>query len=168
MPARIANPAESLPWRAWYGLWFWKKRQRHQMRIEPLCAECLKAGRVTAATIADHNPPHGGVWNAFRLGPLQSLCVDCHQGKWANDRRGYSCSIGDDGFPVDPKHPFNVRRPSDGGPAAGELREGHARSALADPSHLSDRKAPPQPLLGYPDDSPRQPKHVRRPSYQPT
>jgi 5-methylcytosine-specific restriction enzyme A len=123
LPARILNPAETLPWRDWYGLLSWKKRQRHQMLLHPLCAECLKTGRVTAATVADHNPPHGGVWNAFRLGPLQSLCVDHHKRKWADDAHGYSCTIGDDGFPVDPNHPFNVQRTSGGGPAAGELRE---------------------------------------------
>jgi 5-methylcytosine-specific restriction protein A len=107
MPARIANPAQSLPWRSWYGLLVWKKRQRHQLREHPLCAVCLRAGRVAPATIADHNPPHRGNWNDFRLGPLQSLCRDCHQGKWATDARGYSCAIADDGLPVDPRHPFN-------------------------------------------------------------
>ena len=62
---------------------------------------------ITAATIADHDPPHKGDWNAFRRGPLQSLCVDCHKGKWADDKRGYRCDIGDDGLPIDPNHPFN-------------------------------------------------------------
>jgi hypothetical protein len=50
---------------------------------------------------------------------LQSLCRECHQGKWADDRLGYSCDIGDDGFPTDANHPFNrgvvgsgaIRRP---------------------------------------------------------
>jgi hypothetical protein len=64
--------------------------------------------RVTPATIADHDPPHKGDWNTFRLGPLQSLCRDCHQGKWADDARGYRSDIGDDGFPIDPRHPFNA------------------------------------------------------------
>jgi hypothetical protein len=43
----------------------------------------LEGNRLTPASIADHDPPHKGDWNAFRLGPLQSLCRDCHQGKWA-------------------------------------------------------------------------------------
>jgi 5-methylcytosine-specific restriction protein A len=107
LPARIANPAQSLPWRSWYGLLAWKTRQRHQLQIEPLCAACLKANRVTAATIADHDPPHKGDWNKFRLGPLQSLCADCHNPKWAEDKRGYRCEVGDDGLPIDPNHPFN-------------------------------------------------------------
>jgi 5-methylcytosine-specific restriction enzyme A len=109
MPAAIANPAQSLPWREWYGLLRWKKRARHQLMIEPLCAPCLRQARITPATIADHNPPHRGDWNAFRLGPLQSLCADCHKRKWADDLHGYRCDIGDDGLPIDPKHPFNHR-----------------------------------------------------------
>ena len=66
---------------SWYGLLAWKKRQRYQLREHPLCAACLESGFVTAATVADHNPPHEADWNAFRLGPLQSLCVACHERK---------------------------------------------------------------------------------------
>lgn len=107
MPTLAANPEQSLPWRDWYSLQRWRRRAKYQLQTHPLCASCLKAARVTAATIADHNPPHQGVWNAFRLGPLQSLCRDCHSGKWAEDRRGYRCDVDDDGYPMDPNHPFN-------------------------------------------------------------
>ena len=109
MPAEAANP-EAQPWRTWYTLQRWRRRAKHQLRLEPLCALCLKRGLVTPATIADHDPPHRGNWNAFRLGPLQSLCADCHNKKWADDFHGYSSAIGDDGFPIDPRHPFNQRR----------------------------------------------------------
>jgi hypothetical protein len=54
MPALAADPAQSLPWRSWYSLQRWRKRARHQLRIEPLCAACLAQGRLTPATIADH------------------------------------------------------------------------------------------------------------------
>jgi 5-methylcytosine-specific restriction enzyme A len=107
MPAIAINP-QSQPWRTWYSLQRWRARAKHQLSIEPLCALCLAQNRITPATIADHHPPHKGDWNKFRLGPLQSLCHDCHKGKWASDRHGYSSAIGDDGFPIDPRHPFNV------------------------------------------------------------
>jgi 5-methylcytosine-specific restriction enzyme A len=84
----------------------------HQLRTEPLCAACLEQDRVTPATIADHVVAHGGDWNSFRLGKLQSLCQACHQGKWAEDRRGYSCDIGADGSPLDPAHPWHRARAS--------------------------------------------------------
>jgi 5-methylcytosine-specific restriction protein A len=158
MTAPLSDPAQTHHWREWYGLQRWKKRAHHQLRTEPLCAQCLAQGRVTPATIADHNPPHQGVWNDFRLGPLQSLCADCHKRKWADDRHGYHSDIGDDGFPLDPRHPFNRKRTSDGGPAAGELRE---RQPGPPSASLSHRRTPPQPLVGYPDDSPKQPGYVR-------
>jgi hypothetical protein len=36
-----------------------------------------------------------GDWNALRLGPLQSLCAECHSRKWADDRHGYRSDIGE-------------------------------------------------------------------------
>jgi 5-methylcytosine-specific restriction protein A len=110
MPARLSDPASQRPWRDWYSLQSWRRQAKHQLSIEPLCARCLERNRIVGATISDHHPPHKGDWNAFRRGPLQSLCADCHQGKWADDKRGYRTDIGDDGYPLDPKHPFNKQR----------------------------------------------------------
>ena len=110
MHARNLAPAQTLLWRSWYNLQSWRRRAKHQLRLDPLCALCEEQGRLTPATIADHHPRHGGDYNKFVLGPLRSLCRDCHQGQWAVDKRGYSCAIGDDGFPLDPRHPFNATR----------------------------------------------------------
>lgn len=108
MTARNLAPAQTLPWRDWYSLQSWRRRAKHQLTIEPLCALCEARGILSSASIADHNPPHKGDYNAFVLGPLQSLCAECHNKKWADDRHGYRRDIGDDGFPLDPKHPFNT------------------------------------------------------------
>jgi 5-methylcytosine-specific restriction protein A len=64
----------------WYQLERWRKLAKAQLRREPLCARCLDAGRVTPATVADHVVAHGGDWNRFLLGELQSLCASCHSG----------------------------------------------------------------------------------------
>jgi hypothetical protein len=64
----------------WYCTASWQRRRAHQLMIEPLCRICLEAGRVTPATVADHDPPHRGDFTAFRLGPLRSLCADCLTG----------------------------------------------------------------------------------------
>jgi 5-methylcytosine-specific restriction protein A len=110
MIARNLAPAQTLPWRSWYSLQSWRRRAKHQLSIAPLCALCEQAGRIIPATIADHHPAHKGDYNRFVLGPLRSLCRDCHQGQWAVDKRGYSYDVGDDGLPIDEKHPFNKRR----------------------------------------------------------
>jgi 5-methylcytosine-specific restriction enzyme A len=58
------------------------------------------------ADAVDHVVHHRGVWNAFILGPIQSLCHPCHDGiKRREDRDGYSRAIGLDGYPVDARHP---------------------------------------------------------------
>jgi 5-methylcytosine-specific restriction protein A len=48
----------------------------------PLCADCLKQGRVTAARDVDHIIPHKGdqelFWDETNW---QSLCGDCHKRK---------------------------------------------------------------------------------------
>ncbi len=33
-------------WHKWYGRTSWLKRQRHQLRLQPLCQMCLAAGRI--------------------------------------------------------------------------------------------------------------------------
>src|SRR6516164_3213112 len=54
----------------WYGSASWAKRRAHQQRVvQPLCEECLAVGKVTVAVVADHHPPHGNDWWAFRFDP---------------------------------------------------------------------------------------------------
>jgi 5-methylcytosine-specific restriction protein A len=111
MTARLLDPASAESWRrTWYGLSSWKERRRHQLQIEPLCRLCKELGKVEPATIADHFPPHGGKWNAFRTGPLRSLCKPCHDALQGIKHRGYRSDVGDDGLPTDPRHPFNAVR----------------------------------------------------------
>ncbi|MDR3217157.1 MAG: HNH endonuclease [Clostridiaceae bacterium] len=59
----------------------WRRLAKRQLRLAPLCAECMRAGRVQPAEIADHIKPirEGGA----RLDGenLQSLCMACHNCK---------------------------------------------------------------------------------------
>ena len=64
------------------------------------------------APIADHITPHHGDPDLF-YDPenLQCLCLRCHNRKTAGEeRRGYISEVGEDGFPTDPRHPFNAHR----------------------------------------------------------
>jgi 5-methylcytosine-specific restriction protein A len=80
-----------------YQLPQWRALRARQLQAHPLCAECLRQGRVTPATVADHIKPHNGDAGLF-LEPsnIQSLCdyrskFNCHGTKTsheANARRG--------------------------------------------------------------------------------
>jgi 5-methylcytosine-specific restriction endonuclease McrA len=104
-------PANERPWREWYQLEIWRRRRRLQLREFPLCAMCLERGVTTPATVADHVESHGGDWNKFRLGRLQSLCKPCHdRGKRLLEIDGCVQDIDHDGWPTDPRHPANKQR----------------------------------------------------------
>jgi 5-methylcytosine-specific restriction endonuclease McrA len=98
-------------WQYFYKTARWQRLRQFQLREHPLCKFCLERGRVTAANVVDHVVPHRGDWTAFCTGELQSLCEPCHNAtKRQIELRGYRTDIGLDGFPTDPKHPFNRAR----------------------------------------------------------
>lgn len=106
MPSATAEQ----PWRAWYSKPRWYKRAKQQLRMHPLCRMCLEKGIVVAATTADHVVPHKGNHNLFWFGELQSLCTTCHvSAKAQQERSGYRRDIDVNGWPIDPKHPFNMK-----------------------------------------------------------
>jgi len=87
----------------------WRRLARHQLKVQPLCQQCLREGKVVAARVADHVEPHHGDVNKFWLGKLQSLCTRCHE-SWKKsvenaEKRGYDMTVGVDGWPVDVRHP---------------------------------------------------------------
>lgn len=94
--------------RALYKTTRWLALRDQQLRHEPLCAYCLKGGRVTPATVCDHVEMHDGDPAKFWAGPFQSLCAHHHNSdKQGEESRGYSDEVGTDGLPTDPRHPFN-------------------------------------------------------------
>lgn len=87
----------------------WQKRRAEQLRKHPLCNFCVRHGKVTAATVADHIQPHRGDAVLF-AGPLQSLCKHCHDSrKQELEITGRDWVSGADlqGYPLDPNHPWN-------------------------------------------------------------
>jgi 5-methylcytosine-specific restriction protein A len=60
----------------------WRKLRAYLLRIEPLCRECKKQGKIVLAKIADHIiPEHIYEGDFFDLINLQPLCVSCHAKK---------------------------------------------------------------------------------------
>jgi len=62
-----------------YG-WSHQKARERLLKSEPLCRECAKHGRVTAATIADHTVPLAET-GVRAPSELQPLCGPCHTAK---------------------------------------------------------------------------------------
>jgi 5-methylcytosine-specific restriction protein A len=122
----VARPGDP-NWRRWYTSAPWRKRSKLQLQVEPLCRFCAERGAATPATVADHVTPHRGDYRLFWFGVLQSLCAPCHNGRkarmegrgnqveqWMKDRQRAKLDynprlVGDDGWPLDPKHPANRR-----------------------------------------------------------
>lgn len=99
------------PWRAWYTTPRWQAVRKHQLLVQPLCERCLaaKPQRMTIATVVHHLTPHRGNETKFWSGPFASSCKPCHDRiEQGVEARGYDDTAMDvDGFPSDPRHPFN-------------------------------------------------------------
>lgn len=59
----------------------WKNARKRQLLHRPFCEECLKSGKRTAATIADHKVPIKQGGDKYDASNLQSLCWSCHSRK---------------------------------------------------------------------------------------
>ena len=86
----------------------WQRTRSAYLSRNPLCQYCLQVGRVTQATIVDHVIPHKGdeklFWDAENY---RGLCKLCHDStKAEEENKGYAQGCGQDGMPVDPKHPW--------------------------------------------------------------
>lgn len=60
----------------------WRKVRKNYLMRHPLCAECERQGRITAATVVDHIIPHKNdpvrMWSESNF---QALCASCHDHK---------------------------------------------------------------------------------------
>jgi 5-methylcytosine-specific restriction endonuclease McrA len=90
-PIQGLAPNGTVPWRA--GLnganargytYEWQQESKAHLCEHPLCAECHRKGRVTAASLVDHITPHRGDASLFwDRKNWQSLCDPCHREKTA-------------------------------------------------------------------------------------
>lgn len=60
----------------------WRAARGRFLRKHPLCAECLRQGKLSPATVVDHIIPHRGDMKLFwDESNWQALCKDCHDQK---------------------------------------------------------------------------------------
>ena len=68
----------------------WRRARMHHLKAHPLCVNCMKAGRVMAATVVDHIKAHKGdkvlFWDKDNW---QSLCKQHHDIKTATEDGGF-------------------------------------------------------------------------------
>jgi len=104
--------AEAEEYRKLYQRREWRLlREQALLRDMFRCQRCgcnLKRGRTEPqSAVVHHITPHKGDINLFMdLDNLQSVCWSCHSGVIQSEEAlGYSNEIGEDGWPIDPKHP---------------------------------------------------------------
>ena len=65
----------------------WRSARTDFLQRNPLCAECMRNGKLTPATVVDHVIPHRGnkrlFWDEKNW---QSLCKACHDRKTGHGR----------------------------------------------------------------------------------
>lgn len=106
--AADAKRRKTQPWRSWYQTPAWRVRREKQRAKTPWCEPCKREGRTRPFFAANHKEPHGGDREKFFQGELESVCENCHNSAiQLEELRGFGVSIGEDGWPVDPAHPFN-------------------------------------------------------------
>lgn len=60
----------------------WRKARKYFLEKHPLCAKCMRNGKLTPATVVDHIIPHRGDQQLFwDDGNWQPLCKGCHDRK---------------------------------------------------------------------------------------
>ena len=64
----------------------WRKLRALKLEQEPMCEECLKAGRLNPAQMVDHIVPINKGGASLDIENLQSLCNACHARKSAKDK----------------------------------------------------------------------------------
>jgi len=68
----------------------WRRARLWFLQQNPLCVECLKAGRTEAATVVDHIEPHkGDVEKFWNVKKWQALCARHHNVKTATQDGGF-------------------------------------------------------------------------------
>lgn len=90
----------------------WRRLRRQVLEAEPLCRFCRQAGKLTPATVVDHIVPiREAPTRRLDRTNLAPLCTHCHNAvKQSEEKLGYDKGVGADGFPTDPRHPFNHKR----------------------------------------------------------
>lgn len=122
-PARPATPRASARERGYD--WRWQKARAAFLAAHPLCAECEREGRLTAATVVDHVVPHKGDQELFwRESNWAPMCAACHDRKTATHDGAF-------GRPLRPLPHLAQEQEGQQDYRQGDLRQGEGDAAKA-------------------------------------
>ncbi|QNB48516.1 HNH endonuclease [Thermanaerosceptrum fracticalcis] len=69
----------------------WRKARKRFLSANPLCAECMKQGKIVPAIVVDHIRPHKGDYELFwDESNWQPLCKQCHDRKTATEDSNFA------------------------------------------------------------------------------
>jgi 5-methylcytosine-specific restriction endonuclease McrA len=89
----------------------WRRESAEFLRLNPMCAPCMRAGRRTKASVVHHKRPHRGNQRLFwDRANWEGRCTTCHadaQGPEATGRVETYRGAASDGIPLDPEHRWN-------------------------------------------------------------
>jgi 5-methylcytosine-specific restriction protein A len=91
-----------------YG-WQWQKYRANYLRLNPLCVECQKLGKLTPSAVVDHIQKHNNDITLFWASDNhQALCKHCHDSyKQTLEKSGYTKGSDINGMPLDESHHWN-------------------------------------------------------------
>ena len=76
----------------------WRRESKAHLRANPLCVDCEAEGKVTAATVVDHEKPHRGDMVLFwDRSNWRSRCKTHHDRKTATHDGGFGNPLGEGG-----------------------------------------------------------------------
>ena len=81
MPERKPFDRRQNPNKGFYTSTTWRRARAAYLAAHPLCVECFKAHRFTAATVVDHIKPINEGGAPLDPANFQALCAACHNKK---------------------------------------------------------------------------------------
>lgn len=81
MPPRTPHARRIQGNESFYASTAWRKLRHLKIKMNPLCEECERLGKLTPGRVVDHITPINQGGASLALDNLQTLCDKCHNKK---------------------------------------------------------------------------------------
>ena len=86
---KARNGLAERPYDPFYHTARWKRASLAFIADNPLCADCQKVGKLTAANVTDHHIPKDICPDPWDITNWRPLCRTCHSKKSAKDKKHF-------------------------------------------------------------------------------